>query len=134
MREIKYQAFIEKNIIEGYPSSIYQVRKIMFNEDGVLTAIELDLCDWIDIKWVTLREFTGLKDKNGKEIYEGDILERVDSSKVIIKWSQASHSFEWFSAKLPDRFWNSDAEDWQMSEVIGNIYENPNLVEGNNAR
>ena len=66
-------------------------------------------------------EYTGLKDKNGKEIYENDIIQHYDKKSVIVY----------------DKFYGfiiSDCEsigdaNFSIIEVIGNIYENPELLE-----
>jgi uncharacterized phage protein (TIGR01671 family) len=82
-----------------------------------------------------IMQYTGLKDKNGKEIYEGDILNNIEA--VDIAWRQVVE-FEtgafWRKdiSKGDDSQWEFDGwetvgEDW---EVIGNIYENPELLEG----
>ncbi len=124
MREIKFRAWNQQwqQMVEVADASWTKRQQI----DQIRPAGSPDYCDARDFE---LMQYTGLKDKNGKEIYEGDIVERVDGSMVVIKWSRGSHSFEWFSMKIPDRFWNSEAEDWEISEVVGNIYENPSLLE-----
>jgi len=81
-----------------------------------------------------LMQYTGLKDKNGKEIYEGDILHvfLMDSppEKHQVIWDKERAGF-----KLQDRiaerygFYASNLK----CEVIGNIYENPELLEVNHA-
>lgn len=73
-----------------------------------------------------LMQYTGLKDKNGKEIYEGDIIEFE------------YHNGGGFSrVKEPVTFYNGQFSVWQESinnynencEIIGNIFENPELVQ-----
>ena len=80
----------------------------------------------------TVGEYTGLKDKNGKEIYEGDILlvqlqdygcPKVELFQVL--WDDSSVRY-----KLIDK--NGDPWGFDNSspmEVIGNVYENPELLE-----
>lgn len=71
-----------------------------------------------------LMQFTGLKDKNGKEIYEGDVVQ-VGGHVMDVRWVGAG-----FWLVKPEL---SDVELHQNTakniEVIGNIYENPELVE-----
>ena len=83
--------------------------------------------DPVDMPSFIPMQFTGLKDKQGREIYEGDIL-RFDP-KV---WGQGNHhnlfAIEW--AKQAAGFiGHGVAADWpRYCEVIGNIYENPELL------
>jgi uncharacterized phage protein (TIGR01671 family) len=93
-----------------------------------------------------LMQYTGLKDKNGVEVYEGDIvaLDMWQGNEHgyipedgVIKWHQESSAFKWFSGDPSDgnNYWLSQADEKQR-EVIGNIYENPELLantQGNNA-
>ena len=84
-----------------------------------LFDIELHPCE--------LMQFTGLKDKNGKEIYEGDIL-RVESKNSNSGFILLSVKYDELSACFSNDgvgpFFLMD----ETKEVIGNIYENPELI------
>ena len=74
-----------------------------------------------------LMQFTGLKDKNGIEIYEGDIVEykhdcRGEGWKEDISVDRNKITFE------DGQFWPIPCEDSWEFEVIGNIHENPELL------
>ena len=75
-----------------------------------------------------LMQYTGLKDNNGKEIYEGDIVKHKDQfgniaiGKVVWKAPEFLLDFE------KQNRWSAEEEDTGV-EVMGNIYENPDLFE-----
>lgn len=77
-----------------------------------------------------IMQYTGLKDKNGKEIYEGDIVKKYkrgfyDTSygTYIVSWDEITVAF---TTKDRDLSSGSFMEDIEFNyEVIGNIYENP---------
>ena len=77
---------------------------------------------------------TGLKDKNGKEIYEGDILGGIWESGFI-SWCEECKQFQYHSAGIGcmacscDVPWSDIVEDDGKLDVIGNIHENPELLE-----
>jgi len=126
MREIKFRAFVDKNIIEGYPASIYPVENICWRE-GELVAINLKPCEWIDSKWVILMQYTSLVDEDGKEIYEGDLLKYADSPIYTVSFSNGE--FIMVGKSINGSFQRSLREDiTHFMKVIGNIYENKELL------
>ncbi|GAB7387413.1 YopX family protein [Bacillaceae bacterium] len=92
--------------------------------------------DWEKVKNNTFRiveddqlsvmQYTGLKDRNGKEIYEGDIVSDEYGNVAPIEWVQEIAQFLVMYESEPQEIgeWCTNA-----FEVIGNIYENPELLE-----
>lgn len=71
----------------------------------------------------TIMQFTGMKDKNGKEIYEGDRRQNGD----WVAWNQLHCFFGWFNAS---GYQKDIRNEWTVEdEIIGNIYENPELIQ-----
>ena len=83
-----------------------------------------------DRGWVWM-QFTGLLDRNGKEIYEGDVVSNGEEyGRRKVKWAQEDAG--WFPFSVcsdPNIGWECGAIiDADECEVIGNIYENPELL------
>lgn len=80
-----------------------------------------------------MMQFTGLHDKNGKEIYEGDILqlwpeETKDQLKAIVIFEDGAFQYQYITKpQSPDKY-RFEHHKMNCHEVIGNIYENPNLL------
>ena len=71
---------------------------------------------------------TGLKDISGAEIYEGDIVKNAYDETYTVKWFDAGFYLE---EKYNGGFDYSELHFGNNKEVIGNIYENPELLEDN---
>jgi uncharacterized phage protein (TIGR01671 family) len=120
-REIKFRVWDVKN-------SAFQTKG---NTLPVILQLEYNGSIKCDHKDFVFQQFTGLKDKNGKEIYEGDILnisrDIVDKARVV---ETESHVCEVYYGTdgfwLKGRFVHRRITDWE-TEVIGNIFENPEL-------
>jgi len=80
---------------------------------------------------ITVMQYTGLKDKNGKDIYEGDVLMFRNNNPVEVSFSNGC--FNVFDEPLG---WSFDEgedctpikTDTKYCEIIGNIHENPELI------
>ena len=69
-----------------------------------------------------IMQFTGLKDKNGADIYEGDICRIDEYCPFEIEWKIVDDEFQWMTG------WY--CPDWpDRLELLGNMYENPELLE-----
>ena len=124
MREIKFRVWHKgkKIISEVFGIDILH-KEIFFSNDDV------DYCEISDFKYIELMEYTGLKDKNNKEIYEGDILfESFGEKYYKVVFENGSFRAE-FEVDFEEHSFDLIDVVAQNCEVVGNIYENPELME-----
>ncbi|ASU12185.1 hypothetical protein BKQ19_05245 [Lacticaseibacillus paracasei] len=124
MREIKFRAWDKEN------KKMAQVSRIDFGPGGIKYLVDDSV----------LLEYTGLHDKSGREIYEGDILkvtsEDGESYVATVKWFGDEGYPAFDLAGIPAAWcYESNAlatifeSGVETCEVIGNIFENPELLE-----
>ena len=114
MRVIKFRAIIAgtNEFIYGLPYTVYSDNKIdsIHNDTGEIEYIKLD----------TLSQFTGLKDKSGVEIYEGDKVKYKGLVYEIL--FQATGSIGWCRLGNDGGYYSLHSSETKRYEVIGNIH------------
>lgn len=127
MREIKFRAWLKKeNKMVEVKSLHLGTRKIIYGYSETSQCYGNKSCSFDDIE---LMQCTDIKDRNEKEIYEGDIVKTNIDLMGIVRFD-IGYYFEWITDSLVS-MWNKDVKVWLEwgLEVIGNIYENPELLE-----
>ena len=110
--------------VQGYLYGIWEKRYILWGMTN-------DIPNMIEVDPSTICQCTGLKDKNGKLIWENDIANCMDAECCgYISWNESEAGF-YFNILLEDRrFEEEHIYDYQDGiEVIGNIFDNPELLE-----
>ena len=126
-REIKFRAWLKKEKKMVKVKTLHLgTRKIIYGYSENSQCYGNKSCSFDDVR---LMQYIGLKDKNGKEIFEGDIVKTNIDLTGIVRFD-IGYYFEWITNNLVS-MWNKDMKVWVEwgLEIIGNIYENPELLE-----
>lgn len=132
MRELKFRAW------DG--SQMLTEENFDFVVSDYNSIIRLDEYGWTE-HWVDcVEQYTGLKDKNGREIYEGDLIKVSDApalkdKTLIVEFGEyyigeyaCTKMFGWLVRVVNSDWTASLLDEVDSCEVIGNIHENPELL------
>jgi uncharacterized phage protein (TIGR01671 family) len=126
MREIKFRVWDGEKMV--YPDKDGWYNECKFEGSANPQSVRLGTA----IEKLTVLQYTGLKDKNGKEIYTGDIIEmvRIKDKKncfVYFVGQVTDHGFAGITIDAKNDYMDFECKDYSY-EVIGNIYENQVLL------
>ena len=128
-REIKFRVWDDQyNRMLNWDEICNSKFNIIADENVEMSLLEF-LLKYQPNKNMIIQQFTGLKDKNEKEIYEGDIVKEIYSVGIegsgrpdVVKWAKFDHFISgWYCDLIP--LYGKNVE------IVGNIYENPELIE-----
>lgn len=122
MREIKFRAWSIK--FEEYIEDVIHDGSSWLEAHGYDYVTVSEIFDGDEF---ILEQYTGLKDKNGKEIYEGDILQGKNNKIYEVSFSDGYTKFESNSGSYGGLL-RGYIDEFEM-RIIGNIHENPELLE-----
>lgn len=126
MREILFRGKTKGNVSTKDGVFVYGLP--FYNEKRIIDGIESKDGKLYYVLPETVGQFTGLTDKNGKKIFEGDILDYGDTKNEVV--FERKNGSAYFGVKM------SEVETWEFGnyveanklEVIGNIHDNPELL------
>lgn len=127
-REIKFRGKTENNkfifgdliLYENGDTAIFEKKLTKYGCEAT------EICNRTKVDAETIGQFTGLCDKNGREIYEGDILQVLGNKITLtVVFDKAAFKFAWndLSGEFFPAEWVSNCT------IIGNIYDNAELLE-----
>ena len=121
MRTIKFRA-----LKDDMSNCSFQFGQLTYDKDGC-PRIHFENGTSTSCLKNTEGQFTGLHDKNGREVYEGDVIGRKGFFNRVVIWYECG--FATYSVNHRERIMPMTKESIdEFDEVIGNIHENPELL------
>jgi uncharacterized phage protein (TIGR01671 family) len=127
MREIKFKAWLkDEQKMVNVASIDFRIEEIAYVEQRTIDNIQHAWYEYRDFNEIELLEYTGFKDKNGKKIFEGNIVVTpTRKGRVQFIWKG------WYFHTTTNSFVELHNVT-NIIEIIGNVYENPELLEAKN--
>ena len=124
MKKIRYRAqrLEDKKMVFGFYTEDYVGVPFIQGFKGAVN-------ETYRIDYKTIGQFTGLKDQNGEEVYEGDILELNNCGLLIVCFYKGEFKLQKLAEYHKKRNLYASISYLEFSVLRGNIYENPNLLQ-----
>jgi len=131
MKTLKFRAWDAKRKEIFIPEAIVNAKDYgseeYYKEGGFYYADVWYGTEIRDIKPdIILMQYVGIKDRNGKEIYEGDIIKHFAGELGVVKFKDGCFGVEWLNGDF------RISVPFEHHTIIGNIYENPELLKVKN--
>lgn len=128
---LKGEADLRQNTFTGF-----ETKKVNIDRVYIVGSTLPDIVGWdlrgtmffYEVHKESVGQYVGLKDKNGKEIYEGDILQSASRRDIYsVIWKHSG----WFRSPIKGN-WRTTSlfVQYKNQTIIGNVFQNPDLIKG----
>lgn len=132
MREIEFRGLTTYQFYQKPPEKEWVYGSLQISYEGFTRIIPLDPAGpWDGVDPETVGQYTGMKDKHGQKIYEGDVIKfswlrgfTIVESLQVVRFCKDGAAFKFWDGQSWCPFWGFSDEDM---EVVGNIFDNPEL-------
>ena len=120
MKEIKFRVW------DKVKQKMFKPQAITFDTQTLVPfAVSVPGCSWEPARKFELQQWTGLPDANGTDVYEGDFI-KISSTIYKVIWNNSTASFDLVE---PGSSLNRSISDVGIGDIVGNQYQNANLLQ-----